>query len=296
MLVHEFGNHDNPVLLLFPGTSCYWKGTFGGVIDQLSEDFLVGAVSYTGFDENDAGDFESVLADVERVEAYVQEHYQGRICAAYGSSLGGSFVAQLAARSNIHMAYGIIGSSDLDQAGPTKASLEAALMGKLIYPYIHTGQYTSKLMRKRYDQQMADPDPYNRAFVAMVGRDRYDLSFISKQSIVNQFKSDLVTPLPLHIDNGETEIHVFYAKKMGEKYLQRYREHFAHPVIHEQDMRHEEFLALHPQEWCALVKDICLEGKGNFAAGPDGSTAGQSSDATGWDSDISGQDGNALVQ
>lgn len=30
------------------------------------------------------------------------------------------------------------------------------------------------------------------------------------------------------------------------------------PVIHEHDMRHEEFFGVHPKEWCALVEKICL--------------------------------------
>ncbi len=91
----------------------------------------------------------------------------------------------------------------------------AAIMGKVIYPFIHNGYYTSKFMQKRYERQMADSGPYNRAFVGLTGRDKYDMSFISKESIKNQFASDLITPLPLQIDNGETEIHIFYAKKMG---------------------------------------------------------------------------------
>lgn len=33
---------------------------------------------------------------------------------------------------------------------------------------------------------------------------------------------------------------------MGEKYRERYERHFAQPVIHEQDMQHEELLACHP--------------------------------------------------
>lgn len=32
----------------------------------------------------------------------------------------------------------------------------------------------------------------------------------------------------------------FYARKMGEKYRERYLRHFAHPILHEQDMQHEE--------------------------------------------------------
>ena len=258
MQIHEFGNAQNPVILLLPGTCCFWKGNFGQVIDTLSRDFLVSVVAYTGFDENDTENFGTVTEEVEKIEEYVKKHYDGSVRAAYGCSLGGSLVGLLAARHNIHMQYGILGSSDLDQAGAFKASLLAAIMGKVIYPFIHNGYYTSEFMQKRYEQQMADPDPYNRAFVGITGRDKYDMSFISKESIKNQFASDLITPLPLQIDNGETEIHIFYAKKMGAKYLPRYQKHFKNPIIHEQDMRHEEFLGVYPKEWCELVKQICL--------------------------------------
>ena len=257
MHIHEFGNKENPVILLLPGTMCYWKGNFDGVIEELAKDFLVAAVAYTGFDAEDKEDYHSVSDEVVRIEDYLLKNYAGHIRAAYGCSLGGSFVAQLVSRNKITMDYGIIGSSDLDQAGNVKASLMAALMVKVTWNFIHTGSYKSKLMQKRYDRQMADPDPYNRAFVAITGRDKYDMSFISKESLKEQFKSDLTTPLPKGIDNKNTEIHIFYAKKMGEKYLERYRTYFKNPIIHEQDMRHEEFLGVHPDDWCRLVKEIC---------------------------------------
>ena len=60
------------------------------------------------------------------------------------------------------MDYGILGSSDLEQAGNMKASPLAALMVKVTYNFIHTGHYNSKLMQKRYAKQMAGPDPYTR--------------------------------------------------------------------------------------------------------------------------------------
>lgn len=258
MKIHEFGDKSDPVILLLPGTMCYWKGNFGGVIDNLSKDFLVAAVSYTGFDETDTENYHSVTDEVKKIEQYIIEHYHGTILAAYGCSLGGSFVAHLAARHNVHMKYGIIGSSDMDQAGSFKAGLMATLMVKITYNFIHTGSYKSRMMQKRYENQMANADPYNKAFVAITGRDKYDMSFITKESLKKQFKSDLVTQLPEQIDNGETVIHVFYAKKMGEKYLERYKKYFKNPIIHTQDMRHEELLGVYPEEWCALVKDICL--------------------------------------
>lgn len=84
--------------------------------------------------------------------------------------------------------------------------------------------------------------------------------YVTVQSCKNQFYSDLVTPLPDKINVPGTEIHIFYALKMGEKYRERYERHFANPVIHEQDLQHEELLACYPERWVQLVKDI-MEGK-----------------------------------
>ena len=62
------------------------------------------------------------------------------------------------------------------------------------------------------------------------------------------------------IDVPGTEIHIFYALKMGAKYRARYQQHFAHPVIHEQDLQHEELLACYPYKWAQLVKSIIEQG------------------------------------
>ena len=43
---------------------------------------------------------------------------------------------------------------------------------------------------------------------------------------------------------------------MVEKYRQRYLRHFAHPVIHEQDLNHEQLLACFPEKWARLVTTI----------------------------------------
>ena len=139
-----------------------------------------------------------------------------------------------------------------------KAALLSRLIVKLTWNFIHTGSYRSRLMQRRFQKQMTDPDPYNRAFVAMTGRDRCYLSFITKESIQNQFSSDLTAPLPVQFAREGTEVHVFYAKKMGEKYLERYKTVFRDPVIHEHDLRHEELLGVYPEKWCELVERICL--------------------------------------
>ena len=93
------------------------------------------------------------------------------------------------------------------------------------------------------------------AFLKMFGDAR---PYVTMQSCKNQFYSDLITPLPDKIHVPGTQIHIFYALKMGKKYRARYQRHFAHPVLHEQNLQHEELLACHPEQWAHLVKSIAL--------------------------------------
>ena len=253
MKVYTFGNQDAPVIVLLPGTCCHWKSNFGEVIPLLSTDFRVLCVSYDGFDETEQTEFPTMIEETEKIEAYIKENCGGHIRAAYGCSLGGSFVGLLAARRNIHMDYGILGSSDLDQASKFTAKLQTGLLLPMIYPLIRDGQFKSRFLQKRMEKRTEQMPDYVNAFMAMFGGAR---PYVTKQSCKNQFFSDLITPLPDGIDVSGTEIHIFYALKMGEKYRERYLQHFAHPVIHEQDLRHEELLACYPKKWAQLVKSI----------------------------------------
>ena len=257
MKIYPFGAPDAPVLLLLPGTCCHWKGNFGAVIGPLAEKFRVLCVSYDGFDETEQTEFPTMLEETEKIEAYLLAHCGGRIRAAYGCSLGGSFVGLLAARQKIHMDYGILGSSDLDQASKLTAKLQTTLLLPLIYPVIRDGRFQSRLLQRKLEQRRWEMGPYVDAFMTMLGGGRPD---VTMQSCKNQFYSDLITPLPDKLDVPGTSIHIFYALKMGEKYRARYLQHFARPVLHEQDLQHEELLACYPEQWTELVTRIA-EGK-----------------------------------
>ena len=259
MKIYTFGAENAPAILLLPGTCCHWKSNFGHVIPLLAESYRVLCVSYDGFDETEATEFPTMIAETEKIEAYIKENCGGYIRAAYGCSLGGSCVGQLAARRNIHMDYGILGSSDLDQASGFTAKLQTDLLLPMIYPLIRDGRFKSRFLQKQMEKRAAEMGDYVKAFMEMFGGAR---PYVTKQSCKNQFYSDLITPLPDKIQVPGTEIHIFYALKMGEKYRARYEQHFANPVIHEQDLQHEELLACYPEQWAALVKQIA-EGKDN---------------------------------
>ena len=255
MKIYHFGAEDAPVLLLLPGTCCHWKSNFGAVIPLLADSFRVLCVSYDGFDETEQTEFPTMLEETEKIEAYLKTHCGVHIRAAYGCSLGGSFVGLLAARQNIHMDYGILGSSDLDQASPLAASLQTDFLLPLIYPVVRDGKIKAKFLQKRLDKCAKESGDYVKAFLKMFGDAR---PYVTMQSCKNQFYSDLITPLPDKIHVPGTEIHIFYALKMGAKYRARYQQHFAHPVLHEQNLQHEELLACHPEQWAHLVKSIAL--------------------------------------
>lgn len=196
MKIYEFGDAGKPVIMLFPGTCCYWKTNFGHVLPNLQKYFYTAVVSYSGFDETENTTFVSELDETEKIEAYIKEKFQGRIFAAYGCSLGGSVVSLLVGRKNIHIDHAIIGSSDMDQAPKWLAKMETAMVMPLFYPFL-TGKENSR-MEKMFNKKMNQGDEkeadYMKKFMEVMGRDSgIDFSFISKDSVRNQFCTDLYT-------------------------------------------------------------------------------------------------------
>ena len=92
----------------------------------------------------------------------------------------------------------------------------------------------------------------------MLGIGKGGYPFIRKESAENQFYYDLITPLDEQISADGTTIHVFYAQKMGEKYLERYHKHFKNSHIVTHDLRHEELLLCYPEMWVEEIEKCCF--------------------------------------
>ena len=257
MKFYESGDSSKPVIFLFPGTCCLYS-SFDHVLDGLHSYFYTITVSYDGFDPNEKTEFYSMEDECEKIEQEIKKKYCGRIKAAYGCSLGGSFVSLLIQRKRIHIDHGIIGSSDMDEAGQFMAKIQSSVVVPIMYKMVHTGKLP-KFMQKKINEADKSKKEMIDGFLNMFGIEQGGNPWITKQSVYNQFYSDLITPLPDAIDPAGTEIHILYALKMGEKYRARYHRHFAHPVLHELDMQHEELLAVHPKEWVELIEDICRQ-------------------------------------
>lgn len=253
MKFYEFGNREAHVIMLLSGTCCHWKRNFGEVIPLLEKYFRVVCVSYDGFDETEDTVFDDMISQTDKIEKYIIENHGGHIKAAYGCSLGGSFVGLLVQRQVIHIEHGILGSSDLDQDKMWKAKLKCKIAVPLLHKIVSTGEYP-KILQEVMEKKRS---PYRDKFMEMFGIGNGGLPFIKRESIYNQFYKDLITPLEKNISVPGTTIHCIFAKKMGELYLERYKEHFHTPVIHEFDMEHEELLILYPEQWANEIRRMC---------------------------------------
>ena len=255
MKFYEFGQKEKPAIMLLPGTCCHWKNNFSHVIDLLKKDFYVVCASYDGFDETENSEFIDMQNETEKIESYIKKQFQGNIHAIYGCSLGGSFVGLLIQRKKIHMNHGIIGSSDLDEASKGMAKLQTMLLIPLFYKMLHSGKIP-KFFRNRMVKRGGET--YAKNGLRMIGIGGVDMSFVNKISMKNQFYSDLITVLGTHMKVEGTQIHCFFAAKMGEKYRERYLNHFSNPHILEHNLFHEELLVSYPEDWVNNVKSCTL--------------------------------------
>ena len=233
MQFDEMGLKTGKTLFLLPGTACDYQTNFGSVLDRLGEKYHLVCVNYDGFDGSDLV-FPDMLTVTEKIERYILENFDGRIDGTIGSSLGSSFVGQLIQRQRVHVDHGIFGSPDLDQSGRFSAWLQSKLVVPLLTSFTGSEKKKAKTREKL------------KAFFEMSDEnaDRFMACFskFSPESTKNEYYTDLLTWLQDDIHVEHTRVHFIYAKKMGEKYLKRYRKYFRDPEIREFDMQHEQWL------------------------------------------------------
>ena len=233
MQFDEMGNKSGKTLMLLPGTACDYQTNFAAVLDRLGAKYHLICVNYDGFDDSDSV-FPDMITVTEKIEKYITEHFDGKIDGVIGSSLGSSFVGQLIQRENIHIDHGIFGSPDLDQSGRFSAWLQS----KLVVPLLTSFTKSEKKKTKSKEKLKAVFEMNDETADRFIGC----FAKFDPVSIKNEYYTDLLTWLREDIHVEHTRVHFIYAKKMGEKYLKRYKKYFRDPDIREFDMQHEQWL------------------------------------------------------
>lgn len=248
----ECGKTDGKTIVLLPGTGCSAAANFLTVLPLLEKEYRLILIDYDGFDG--AGTvFSTMEEQAQKIEDHLLEHYEGKIDAIYGSSLGGSFAGILLQRQRIHMDHVILGSSDLDQSSPIPAFFSSLIVVPFFTHIMNSGKLPS-WMESFYARKHGKEDAEKLSGIVRMLSEKGNR--FSLHSMWNEFYSDLVTPLQERIDIPGTRVHIFYALGMGEKYRKRYLYHFSDPDIRANPYNHEILLALHPQEWLQQLEEL----------------------------------------
>ena len=239
MKFDEMGMENGKTMLLLPGTACTWQINFAMVIDDLKERYHLICVNYDGFDGDNTKPFTDMITVTEKIEEYILQNHDGRVDGAYGSSLGGSFVGLLVQRERIHIDHAVLGGSDLDQGGKAVAKVAAGLISHFMNGASKSQKKKDRLMnllKKGLGIEMTDET------AAFMDQFSDSISSLHPKTVSREYYSDYITPLNHDIHVNGTTVHIIYAKKMGEKYLKRYYQHFRDPDIIPFDMPHEAWL------------------------------------------------------
>lgn len=248
MTIAEFGKENEKTFMLLPGTSCTWEINFRPLAEPLAEQFRVLCVNYTGFGSGDTEVFDSLTAEAEKIEKYVEDHHGGELTAVYGSSMGGNLASLLVQRKKISIEHVYIGSSDLNHASPLNARIRTLALGRTIGWVRKNPEKAAKMLaRVSYAKGMDNGDisssGISREYLLRMIRDYIEmLGKLDVRNIKNQYYSDRVTKVEKGISAPGTTVHVFCSRRMGEKYLRRYYRHYAAPDILTFNSGHEGWL------------------------------------------------------
>ena len=119
------GKEGAPVLMLIPGLGVSYE-IFLPLVDLLKDRFHIIAVEVDGFTIGIHTEFTSIDDQARQAIEYINVHHSGRICCAYGLSLGGKILSRILERNEITIDHSILDAAPL-------LSLPKWLVGPLRY-------------------------------------------------------------------------------------------------------------------------------------------------------------------
>lgn len=260
MMFYEFGNSNNPTVFLIHGTASHWKLSFGQVVDGLIDEYYVVCVAMDWHDENDTTEMVSINDEVDKLELYIQEKYNGKIYGIYGSSLGGSIVGKLLEKDNIYTKHAITGSTDFDYMSGLSAVICSKIATHIFYKYVKTSEIKGLL-------NLLVKSEKNKRYL----KDLHNVIYknITYKTLYNEYYTDLKMPISDNIIPKGTHIHcIFGMEEDGDKLINRYKKHFPKAeIIGLVGLNHEELLLREPKEWISMIKTLLNHGEYNYYGG-----------------------------
>lgn len=243
MLFSEFGNKENPPVLLLHGMMQDWRSEYE-LLKPLEEHYRLIIPAQDGFYEG-SGDFTSFADQARQVEEYVQTNYGGKLYGAYGASQGGLMLTELLTRNRVDLGTVIMDGCYVAHQGKLSARVTAWMFKK----YKNTGKFpvTIHVMMKLMGQTMEEME-------TSIGNGIYLQA--SDNSIDRNFLENYTYHTRPDIANNETVVHLWCGSKepyaikshnILKKYLKNYKEEIM------EGLGHGEFLLKHTKTCCEKI-------------------------------------------
>lgn len=94
MKIREFGNKENPIMLLISGMQAPWQ-IWTKHIDYFQNDYYILVPALNGHEEERRTEYYSLEKETKEIEKYFIDHHVNEIDVAIGFSMGGAIVFKL---------------------------------------------------------------------------------------------------------------------------------------------------------------------------------------------------------
>ncbi len=244
MLFSEFGNIENPPVLLLHGMMQDWRSEYD-LLKPLEEHYRLIIPAQDGFYDG-SSDFTSFADQARQIEEYIQTHYQGKIHGAYGASQGGLMLTELLTRNIVNLGTVIMDGCYVAHQGKLSGIVSAWMFKKL--------KNTGKL------------PPLIMVTMKLMGLKAEDLSMMdslymkaSDNSIDRNFIENYTYRTRPEIAENETMVYLWCGSKepyaiKSHNILKRYLKNYKEEIM--PGFGHGEFLMKHQKEVCEKIHKI----------------------------------------
>lgn len=243
MLFNEFGNPENPTLLIMHGMMNDWKVVYEKMKSLANEYYLIVPAMDGCYDG--ANDFTTFADQCKQIEKYVHTNLTGKLDMVYGISQGATLMDELLSRNNIEIKVAILDG------------LYVARQGKI------AGKITSRQLLKMQKNDGKLTPLFKNVIMPLMGMSEKHLVSLtciywgfSQKSVENntceqytykQSPKIAKTKAKIYLWCGSKEPYALKSHRIIKQYIKNYEEEIF------QGYAHGELFFFTPEKLCAKI-------------------------------------------
>lgn len=244
MLFNEFGNIENPPVLLLHGMMQDWRSEYK-LLKPLEDHYRLIIPAQDGFYDG-SGDFTSFADQARQIEEYIHANHNGRIHGAYGASQGGLMLVELLTRNKVNLGTVIMDGCYVAHQG----RMSGIVTGWMFRKYRDTGRFPIfiHIMMKLMGQELKDMESDLQISIYMQASD---------VTIKRNFMQTYTYRTRPEIAENQTMVHMWCGSKepyaiKSHNILKRYLKIYNEEIM--EGLGHGHFLMKTPDKCCEKIR------------------------------------------